>query len=84
MGLEDDTHTTTQTTNQEVVIGDGLDAFRKKKRAKKSKAWDEFKDVEVGLQKLLMSRCIHCHAKFKKIKTNTTTSLLRHMNSNPQ
>lgn len=38
--------------------GDDLDAFRKKKGAKKSKAWIDFKDVEVGPKKTLKSICI--------------------------
>ncbi|XP_071933869.1 zinc finger BED domain-containing protein RICESLEEPER 2-like [Coffea arabica] len=79
--LEGDTHTTTQTVVEEADADDGLDAFRKKKRIKKSVAWDDFKDVEVGHQKILMSECIHCHAKFKKTKTSTTSSLLRHRKS---
>nr|XP_027108955.1 zinc finger BED domain-containing protein RICESLEEPER 2-like [Coffea arabica] len=79
--LEGDTHATTQTIVEEAAADDGLDAFRKKKRQKKSVAWDDFKDVEVGHQKTLMSECIHCHAKFKKTKTSTTSSLLRHRKS---
>ncbi|CAA0824250.1 Zinc finger BED domain-containing protein DAYSLEEPER [Striga hermonthica] len=56
---------------------DALDAFRTKKRAKKSKAWDDFKEVDVGLDKFC--ECKHCKTKFKKTNTSTTTSMLRHL-----
>ncbi|CAA0831026.1 Unknown protein [Striga hermonthica] len=70
-------------TNEVATPDDGLeslDPFRQKKRARKSKAWDDFKDVVVGMEKTLMSECIHCQKIFLKTKTSTTTSLLRHMN----
>lgn len=82
--LDGDAQAFAQTSTQEGPEGDGLDAFRRKKRGRKSEAWDDFKDVEVGPQKLLFSECIHCESRFKKTKTSTTTSLLRHRSKCPK
>ncbi|CAA0842935.1 Unknown protein [Striga hermonthica] len=56
---------------------DNLEAFRKKERAKTSKAWDDFKEVDVGDDKYY--ECKHYKVKLKKTKTSTTTSMLRHL-----
>nr|XP_027067613.1 zinc finger BED domain-containing protein RICESLEEPER 2-like [Coffea arabica] len=82
--LEGDTQAPIQRSNQDAIEGDTLDAFQKKKRARKSEAWDDFEDVKVGPQKTIYSECKHCQSKFKKTKTGTTSSLLRHRKNCPK
>nr|XP_027096077.1 zinc finger BED domain-containing protein RICESLEEPER 1-like [Coffea arabica] len=82
--LEGDTQAPVQRSNQDAIEGDTLDAFKKKKRARKSEAWDDFEDVEVGSQKTIYSECKHWQSRFKKTKTGTTSSLLRHRKNCPK
>ncbi|XP_027114051.1 zinc finger BED domain-containing protein RICESLEEPER 2 isoform X1 [Coffea arabica] len=82
--LEGDTQAPVQRSNQDAIEGDTLDAFNKKKRARKSEAWDDFEDVEVGPQKKIYSECKHCQSRFKKTKIGTTSSLLRHRKNCPK
>ena len=62
-------------------INNGLEAFRKKKRTRKSKARDDFKEGEVRSKKTRMAECIHCHTQFKRGKSGTSSSMLRHIKS---
>ncbi|XP_073107182.1 zinc finger BED domain-containing protein RICESLEEPER 1-like [Elaeis guineensis] len=57
---------------------DGSNAFEKKKRAKTSSVWLEFKEVELP-DKFRKGECIHCKRRLNIPKSKSTTQFKRHL-----